>query len=152
MALNHDGSLLFFSDVLEKTTLPPIRLRDSSGVPYTVLSAQGHVFVLTSDEFIVFPDLAARVLRAERMDQPPDARVMPVHAVDAFLCGDDRVLLIEEERAGEFGFPISFRMPPSTGQTQGLTLYVSDRRRFRGNRFSSRLPPEWHLPHIHAFG
>jgi len=102
VALNHDGCLLFFSDVLEKTTLPPIHLGYSCGVPYTVLSAQGHVFVLTSDDFVAFPDLAARFWRGEPMDKPAGARLMSVQAVDVFLCGEESVLLIEEEESIEY--------------------------------------------------
>jgi hypothetical protein len=102
VALNHDGCLLFFSDVLEKTTLPPVHFGYSCGVPYTLLSAQGHVFALTSDEFVVFPDLADRFLRGEPLDQPTHAFLMPVQAVDVFLCGDDKVLLLEENGAVEF--------------------------------------------------
>jgi hypothetical protein len=102
VALNNDGSLLFFTDVLGKMTLPPIRLGYTCGVPYTVLSAQGHVFVLTSEEFTVIPGLATRFLRGERMDQPIDVAVTQVQAVDVFLCGDESVFLIEEEEALEY--------------------------------------------------
>ncbi|MGO9598097.1 MAG: hypothetical protein ACLP7Q_08905 [Isosphaeraceae bacterium] len=102
VALNHDGSLLFFPDVLGKMTLPPIHFFDTRGVPYTVLSAQGHVFVLNSGELIVIPSLAAKFLQGERMDQPTDSFFMPVPAVDVFLCGEESVLLIEEEESIEY--------------------------------------------------
>ena len=94
--VSRDRAIFFLRDVLEDRT--PIAMNDCGlqGTAYTLLSAQGHLFLLTDRELIVMPSAAARFLRGESFDQPTEIKIIPVNAAEAFLLRDRFVLLIEE--------------------------------------------------------
>ncbi len=64
---------------------------------YTLLSAQGHLLLLTEEDLVAFPELAARFLRGDSLDCPLSVVSSPVNAAEAFLLGNHSILLIEED-------------------------------------------------------
>jgi hypothetical protein len=98
-ALNLDGSLLLTKNILENQEPLALSFDDLDGTAYSVLSAQGHIFVLTSVELVVFPNLAADFLVGKPMDRELDVSVMPMRAIEAFLVDDEAVLTIEGDKA-----------------------------------------------------
>ena len=98
VALNLDGNLLMTKNVLEGEPLI-LAFDELHGPAYSVLSAQGHVFVLTSTELVIFPDLVADFLAGRAMDRILTASAMPVHADEAFLLDEDAVLVTEDDKA-----------------------------------------------------
>jgi hypothetical protein len=97
-ALCHDRSLIFVRNVLTEDNPRTLRFDEFRGTPYSILSAQGHIFVLTSSDIIVIPDLASRYLNDEQLDRPIHFRHKAVRAVDAFvLRGHDLVILTDDE-------------------------------------------------------
>ena len=68
------------------------------GTAYSVLSAQGHICVLTSTEMVTFPNLATDFLAGNPIGRSRDVSEMPIRAVDAFLAGEEAILLIGEEK------------------------------------------------------
>ena len=92
-ALCHDCTLIFIRDVLAYEQPQMLKFNGFRGTPYSILSSQGHVLVLTSREIIVLPQLGSRYLSGEELDRPIHYRHRPVAAVDAFI-HDDRELMI----------------------------------------------------------
>ena len=111
--LSLDCSLLFVRDILDLTQEIPrrMRLEGLRGTPYSLLHAFGHLFLLTSAELVIFPDLASQFLAGEALDHPVGAYHSPVQAVEAFIAGersllvvtDDGVLVSEIHPAGSLG-------------------------------------------------
>jgi hypothetical protein len=96
-ALCLDRSLIFVRNVLSEEQPRTLRFDDFRGTPYTILSADGHLIVLTNREIVVLPNLASRYLNEEKLDSPIHYRKRPVHAVDAFITyGKDLMILTDE--------------------------------------------------------
>ncbi len=91
-AVGIDRSVHLIRNVLDDRRPPTLRFEGLRGTAYRILSAQGHIFLLTSDWLYVFTGLASRFLGGERPDGPTVVRTLPLQAVDAYLA--DRRLLI----------------------------------------------------------
>jgi hypothetical protein len=99
VALNIDGSLLLVRDVLEDEAPVTLTFDGPQGTAYSVLSAQGHIFTLSSTELVFFPNLGRDFLAGKSLDHSANAWVMPVKAVEAFLDDEAAVIVIEGEKA-----------------------------------------------------
>jgi hypothetical protein len=96
-ALCLDRSLIFVRNALSEEHPKTVRFEEFQGTPYSILSTGGHLFVLTSREIVVLPDLAARYLSEQKLDRPTRYRRRPVQAVDAFIAyGKDLMILTDE--------------------------------------------------------
>ena len=97
--LSLDRSLVFVRDILTLSEEDPRRLRLDGlrGTPYSLLSALGHVFLLTSAEIVIFPDLASRFLAGEPLDRLVDAYHSPVQAVEAFIAGERTLMVVTDD-------------------------------------------------------
>ncbi len=98
-ALNVDNSLLLTKNILEQKEPLALKFDGLKGIAYSLLSAQGHIFILTSDGLVILPNLAAEFLQGEPMDRDRTVSWMPVQAIDAFLADDNTVFVIEGEVA-----------------------------------------------------
>ncbi len=94
--VNRERAIFFIRDVLEDQTPIAMNYGGLQGTAYTLLSAQGHLFLLTNRELVVMPSAATRFLRGESFEQPLEIGIIPVNAAEAFLLQDRSVLLIEE--------------------------------------------------------
>jgi hypothetical protein len=95
--LSLDRSLIFVRNILDDREPQRLRFEDIRGTPYSLLSAEGHLFVLTSKELVVLPGLASRFLKEERMDGPVHGRHSPVQAVEAFLARGTHLLIVMDD-------------------------------------------------------
>jgi hypothetical protein len=93
--LSSDGAMLLSRNVLEDN-LHVLRLNILSSRAYSLLSAQGHLFVLTRDAMVVLPDLAARFLASESLGDQITGLAIPIQAADAFLAFDEVVFDCED--------------------------------------------------------
>jgi hypothetical protein len=99
LCLGRDRRLFYFRDVLEAHEPAVLTYDGFQGTAYCLLATQGHVFVLTDHEFIRFPHLATRFLGGDEFKQPTDAWVLETDASDAYLAGNEHVLLLRDEAA-----------------------------------------------------
>jgi hypothetical protein len=96
-ALCLDRSLIFVRNVLSEEKPRSLRFEGFRGTPYSILSADGHLIVLTSQEIMILPNLASRYLNGEKLDCPMHYRKSPVQAVDAFIAhGNDLMILTDD--------------------------------------------------------
>jgi hypothetical protein len=95
--VSRERTIFLMRDVLG--TEPPVTVNYGGfeGTAYTLLSAQGHLLLLTDQELIAFPEMASRFLKGDSFDRPLAIVSSPVNAADAFLRGDHSALLIEED-------------------------------------------------------
>ena len=105
VALERDGGLLWTKDVLERK--PPLLMRFEAltGTGYSVLSAQGHVFLLTSTELVTLPNLANDFLSGVPMNRLLAAKTIPIEALDIFLVDNATMYVIGAD--GEFSLHLS---------------------------------------------
>ena len=94
IALNRDASLLIIRDVLSPESPFSLRYEQPSGPAYSVLSAQGHVFILTKSELVTFPNLSRDFWNGTAIDRPRETFVLPMKSIDAFLLGDNQICAI----------------------------------------------------------
>jgi hypothetical protein len=86
--LGADRTILLSRNILE-ARFHLIRFNDLPGRAYSLLSAQGHLFLLTSDKMVVLPDLAARFLAGESIPDRVPSLTGLERAADAFLAYDE---------------------------------------------------------------
>ena len=97
--LSRSRAVFLIRDVLEDQTPFALNYGGIQGTAYTLLSAQGHLFLLTDRELVTLPNVASRFLRGESLDGPLEIASIPVNVSEAFLRRDHAVLLIEEDSA-----------------------------------------------------
>jgi len=99
IGLSVDRSLIFVRDILEFDQQNPERLKleELLGTPYSLMCARGHVFVLTSEEIVMLPNLGARFLDGQPLDAPLQAFHSPVQAVDAYVMGEKHLMIVMED-------------------------------------------------------
>lgn len=116
-ALCHDRTLIFVRNVVTFEQPKMLRFDGFRGTPYSILSAQGHVFVLTSREIIVLPHLGSLYLSGEQLDRPIQYRHKAVVAVDAFIHDAKELMIITDD--GVDSFDIS-KLINGSGETAGV--------------------------------
>ncbi len=104
-ALSLDGSLVFIRNALSQEQPQSVRFQEFRGTPYSILSAEGHLIVLTSKEIVILPNLVSRYLNEEKLDIPTRFRHKPVHAVDAFIAYGTKLLIVTDEELHIFEIP-----------------------------------------------
>jgi hypothetical protein len=99
VGLSVDRSLIFVRDILDFDRQNPERLKleELLGTPYSLMCARGHVFVLTSEEIVVLPNLGARFLDGQPLDAPLNAFHSPVQAVDAYVVGEKDLMILMDD-------------------------------------------------------
>jgi hypothetical protein len=101
-ALCRDRSLIFIRNMLTEENPQTLRFDQFRGVPYSILSAQGHLFVLTSHEIVVFPGLGSRFASGEPLDRPIHYRHKAVQAVDAFMSESRELMILTDDGVSVF--------------------------------------------------
>ncbi|MHB1559134.1 MAG: hypothetical protein ACYC61_16905 [Isosphaeraceae bacterium] len=100
--VSRDCVLFLSRNVLEKETPLAVSLGDLRDTAYTLLSAGGHLFLLTDRRLIDIPRLASRFLDGERPGPELEIGIVRVDAAEAFLLRDQAILLLEETSVSEF--------------------------------------------------
>jgi hypothetical protein len=103
--VSRDCMLFFFRNVLEEEAPTKFNLGNLEDTAYTLLSARGHLFLLTDSKLVVMPNLASRFLRGEQLGRELEVSLVHIDAAEAFLLGDHTLVFIEASRVS--GFPIS---------------------------------------------
>jgi len=93
-ALQRDGTVILFQDVLNDRQPVTIKYEAIKGTAYRVLSARGYLFLLTSEGLYVLFDLVNRFLSGARDAFRTRGRSFPLEAVDANLVGDQWILIV----------------------------------------------------------
>ncbi len=99
IGLSVDRSLIFVRDILEFDQQNPERFKveELLGTPYSLMCACGHVFVLTSEEIVMLPNLGARFLDGQPLDAPLQGFHSPVQAVNAYVVGDKYLMIVMDD-------------------------------------------------------
>jgi len=105
VGLSLDRSLIFVRDLQSEETPQTLQLGELRGTPYSILSADGHLFVLTSKELVAFPDLLSWYLHGESLDRPFRYCHTPIQAVDAYLAYGKHLLVVMDEEVRFFEIP-----------------------------------------------
>jgi hypothetical protein len=96
-ALCQDRSVILVRDVLTDEPPQTLRLNGIRGTPYSIRSALGHLFILTSTHVTVFPNLGCWYLGSERIDPPLNYRQRSVQADDIFIARDIELLVLTDD-------------------------------------------------------
>jgi hypothetical protein len=105
VGLSLDRTLIFVRDLLAKERPQTLRLGALRGTPYSILSAGGHLFVLTSKELVVFPDLLPWYLSGEPSNRPFRYRYTPIQAVDAYIAYGQHLMVVMDDEVKLFEIP-----------------------------------------------
>ena len=99
VGLSLDRSIVFVNNVLTLNSEDPVRLKFDQvrGTPYSLLHLDSSLILLTSEELVIFPDLAARLLSGGPISDPVPSHHMFVHAVDVFVAGQRQLLILTDE-------------------------------------------------------
>jgi hypothetical protein len=95
--VSRSRAVFLIRNVLEDQTPFALNFGGIQGTPYTLLSAQGHLFLLTDRELVTLPNVASRFLRDGFLAGPLEIACIPVNVSEAFLRQDQAILLIEED-------------------------------------------------------
>jgi hypothetical protein len=100
--LGADHTVLLSRNILEG---PPQALcfDDLEGTVYSILSAGGHLFILTGKSLIILPNLVARFLDDGLLERPREVWELPVEAVEAYSAYDRWILLELSDRVVSMG-------------------------------------------------
>ena len=96
-AFRRDRSVVLVRDVLNDNRPDTLQIDGILGTPYAIRSAQGHLFVLTSEQVTVFPNLARSYLEREQFDALLHSRLRHVHAVDMFISMEKELLILTHQ-------------------------------------------------------
>ena len=92
-AVGKDGTIILFQDILTDRNPVAIRYPDIKGTPYRLLSINGYLFFLTSAGFYAIAGLINRPLRRNCQVPMTPVLFVPMEAVDAYLGGNQWVLI-----------------------------------------------------------
>lgn len=94
VALGLDRTLLLIQDVLHPQQGSILQFVGLQGTAYRVMSAMGHIILLTSESLYLVPDLASRFLSEESVQGSQVACCLDIHAVDASVAYDRWLLVV----------------------------------------------------------
>jgi hypothetical protein len=111
VGLSYDRSLIFVRDLLANEAPQTLRLGEMRGTPYSILSNEGHLFVLTSEEMMAFPNLLSDYLQGDSLDRPFRYRYTPIQAVDAYIALGEHLIIILDDEVRLYEIPRLVRPP-----------------------------------------
>jgi hypothetical protein len=141
VGLSLDRSLIFLRNLLADETPQTLRLGELRGTPYSILSADGHLFVLTSKELIAFPDLLPWYLSGESLDRPFRYRYTPIQAVDAYIAYGKHLVVVMDEEVRFFEIP---RLVQPMGDGTHENGHGDLAEWSEGEQLPNMVQPNWH--------
>jgi len=136
-ALGRDGTLVLFRDVLSDRGPLAVKFQSIKGTAYRLLSARGHLFLLTSEALYVISDLVDRFVNADAPSLVTPVLAVPMEAVDAGLGSEQWLWIVMPD--GVLRFDIEL-----VNQIKLNDLKRGERREQSLTVFS----PEWHRQRI----
>ena len=94
IALGLDCSIHFVRDPSTGGKAKHLHMAETGERGYRILSAKGHIFLLTSKQLTIIPNLASQLLEGEEIELPLTARKLEVEAVDMTVTSDGFVLIV----------------------------------------------------------
>ena len=119
IGLGADNSFHFRRDCFDGFSPKTLSFPDLKGTGYTILSARGHLFLLTSEGLYAFPMLVNRYLDDEPLDGPTKCYFTPVRAVDVYLAHEDLLVVTADEVQV---WPIETLISPCRSGTESATM------------------------------
>jgi hypothetical protein len=93
-SLGIDNSIHLSEDIRREHRRLGLHFPEMQGTAYSVLSAQGHLFVLTSEAFYTLPKLADRFLEGEPVEAKMPVYRSPLEALDCSIAYGEYLMLI----------------------------------------------------------
>ena len=118
VGLSLDRSLIFVRDLFAEEAPQTLHLGELRGTPYSILNADGCLFVLTSKELVAFPDLLSWYLGGEPLDRPFRYRYTPIQAVDAYIAYGKHLMVVMDEEVQILRDPEVWPSPSSARHTE----------------------------------
>jgi hypothetical protein len=91
--LGIDRTIVLTRNILENVPSLTLNFNVLEGTAYRLLTAKGHLFILTSESLVTLPNLISRFLAGESLNGPKSFVVTRVRAVDAYSTYDRWILL-----------------------------------------------------------
>ncbi len=113
VAIGKDGTILLFRNVLTDRNPIAVRYPSLQGTPYRLLSTRGYLFLLTSAGLYVIADLINRSLNGNGQDKATPVLFVPMEAVDAYLGGNQWVLIVMPDGVLRFDVELLQRNKPA---------------------------------------
>jgi hypothetical protein len=91
--LGIDRTIVLTRNILENVPSLILNFNALEGTAYRLLTAKGHLFILTSESLVTLPNFISRFLTGESLNETMSLTVTRVRAVDAYLAYDRWILL-----------------------------------------------------------
>ncbi|MFL5242525.1 MAG: hypothetical protein ACJ8FY_10490 [Gemmataceae bacterium] len=115
-AAGKDCTLVFFRDVLRERKPITVKFDRVQGTAYRLMSARGHLFLLTSSSMYMFPGLTNRFLEGQPIGRlPAQVRSLPIEAVDANMSHDRWLLIVTTKGVIRFDVNLLVDQAPISG-------------------------------------
>jgi hypothetical protein len=99
-SLGLDNSIHLSEDIRGGHRRLGLRFPEMQGTAYSVLSAQGHLFILTSEAFYFLPKLADQFLKGEPVEARITVHRIPLEALDCSIAYGEHLMLIIAKSVG----------------------------------------------------
>ena len=93
-SLGIDNSIHLSEDIRRGHRRLRFHFPEMQGTAYSLLGAQGHLFVLTSEAFYFLPKLADRFLEGEPVEARMTVLTIPLEALDCSIAYGEHLMLI----------------------------------------------------------
>ncbi|MBY0526771.1 MAG: hypothetical protein K2R98_25490 [Gemmataceae bacterium] len=118
VAVGRDGTLILFRDVLKDSEPGTVKYESIKGDVYRLLSAQGYLFILTTEGLYVIAGLIDRFLNGAANNPVTPVLTVPMEAVEANLGNDQIVWIVMPDGVLRFDVEVLKQITP-TNLTHG---------------------------------
>jgi hypothetical protein len=80
-------------DILKDRSSKSLRIKELQGSAYSLLQAQGHLFLLTNKSLYVFPDIVVRYLKNDSIGHLASTVSLKIDLVEIYAQKDNLILL-----------------------------------------------------------
>jgi hypothetical protein len=102
VALSLNGDVLFLPNVLMQSQPMSVHFPELRGTPYSLCTAQGALFLLTSHELAIISDGLVQLTTPSARQRQQPAWIIPVQATDMSCDGSDLLFLVVKGIVDEF--------------------------------------------------
>jgi hypothetical protein len=136
--VGRDGTLLLVRDALQDQNPVTIKFESIQGTAYRLLSARGHLFLLTSRGLYGLMNLGERLLHGRAMDQlTTSIFTVPMEAVDANIVGDRWLLVTMPDEVLKFDVDLIDRSTPEDSRNGEIREVIAE-----------KLTPDWQVQSV----
>jgi hypothetical protein len=133
-----DGTLVLVPDAFHDQNLLTLKFESVQGTAYRLLSAQGHLFLLTSWGLYGLMNLGERLVQGRILERPTTpVRAVPLEAVDANRVGDRWLLFTMLDEVLKFDVDLSDQSIPADGRNGEIREVIAE-----------TLTPDWQVQSV----